>query len=153
MRSKWLNILVIVFTAILWAIQMIPTQKEGENFFLPYLRDYKYWIALTSFVLVIVYHLYDIFVECEHIQRKWIKKFLRHIVYLDLGGDNYHTRVSILRPKSGYQIFIKRVWYFIILRFIENFKEKTYPNHVRCCYRCRNVPSTQMSAWTLFLLS
>lgn len=110
---------------------MIPTQKEGENFFLPYLRDYKYWIALTSFVLVIVYHLYDIFVECEHIQRKWIKKFLRHIVYLDLGGDNYHTRVSILRPKSGYQIFIKRVWYFIILRFIENFKEKTWKQNFK----------------------
>lgn len=126
MRSKWLNILVIAFTAILWAMQMIPAQKEGENFFLPYLREYRYWIAFTSFVLVILYHLYDIFVEREHVQRKWIKKFLRHIVYLDLGGDNYHTRVSILRPKSGYQIFIKRVWYFIILRFIENFKEKTW---------------------------
>ena len=126
MRSKWLNILVIAFTAILWAMQMIPAQKEGENFFLPYLREYRYWIAFTSFVLVILYHLYDIFVEREHVQRKWIKKFLRHIVYLDLGGDNYHTRVSILRPKLGYQIFIKRVWYFIILRFIENFKEKTW---------------------------
>ena len=131
MRSKWLNILVIVFTAILWAIQMIPAQKEGEIFFLPYLREYKYYIAFASFALVILYHLYDIFVEREHIQKKWIKKFLSHIVYLDLGGDNYHTRVSILRPKWGYQIFIKRVLYFIIQRFIENFKKGTWKQSFR----------------------
>ena len=98
MRSKWLSILVIAFTAILWAMQMIPAQEEGEYFILPYLRQYKYWIALASFVLVLLYHLYDLFVEREYIQKKWIKKFLRHIVYLDLSGDNYHTRISILRP-------------------------------------------------------
>lgn len=126
MKNKWLNIWVIVFTTILWAMQMIPAQKEGEIFFLSFLRENKYWIALISFILVIIYHFYDIFVEHEHIQKKWIKKFLRHIVCLDLGGDNYHTRVSILRPKMGYQIFFKRVFYFIILRFIENFKERTW---------------------------
>ena len=100
MRSKWLNILVIAFTAILWAMQMIPAQEEGEYFILPYLRQYKYWIALASFVLVLLYHLYDLFVEREYIQKKWIKKFLRHIVYLDLGGDNYHTRISGSRGRS-----------------------------------------------------
>ena len=105
---------------------MIPAHKEGENFLLPYLREYKYWIALVSFTLVILYHLLDIFIERDHIQKKWISKFLRHIVCLDLGGDNYHTRVSILRPKWGYQIFFKRAFYIIFLRFIENFKEGTW---------------------------
>lgn len=126
MRSKWLNVCVIVFTAVLWAMQMIPNQEGGEWSFLPYLRYYKYCIALTSFLVVILFHIYDIFIEREKIQKKWIKKFLRHIVNLDLGGDNYHTRVSILRPKYGYQILLKRVWYFIFLRFFENFKEKTW---------------------------
>lgn len=131
MKSKWLNICVIAFTAILWAMQMLPAQKEGEYFFLPFLREYKYWIALASFILVIIYHLFDLFVEREHIQNKWIKKFLSHIVNLDLGGDNYHTRVSILRPKLGYQIFLKRTWYFIIMRFIENFKQGTWTQSLK----------------------
>lgn len=126
MRNKWLNIFVIVFTAILWAMQMIPDPKDGEFFWLPYLRMSKYWIALFSFCFVIGYHLIDIIIERDKIQKKWIKNFLRHIVCLDLGGENYHTRVSVLRPKWGYQIFLKRVWYFLILRFIENFKEKTW---------------------------
>ncbi len=126
MRYKWLNILVIAFTAILWAMQMIPAEKEGEFFLLPFLRQHKYCIAFVSFLLVILLHLFDIFVERDNIQKKWIKKFLRHIVYLDLGGDNYHTRVSVLRPKWGYQIFITRVWYFLIKRFIENFKDKKW---------------------------
>lgn len=72
MRSKWLNLLVIVFTTILWAIQMIPAQEEGEPLLLFYLREYKYWVAFASFALVIIYHLFDLFVECEHIQKKWI---------------------------------------------------------------------------------
>jgi len=49
MRNKWLNIFVIVFTAILWAMQMIPDPEDGEFFWLPYLRMSKYWIALFSF--------------------------------------------------------------------------------------------------------
>ena len=126
MRSKWLNISVIVLTAVLWLMQMLPDKKDGEFFILPYLRDYKYLIALISFLSVVGYHLYDIAVDREKIQKKWIKKFLRHIVCLDLGGENYHTRVSILRPKYGYQIIWKRLWYFMILRFIENFKEHTW---------------------------
>ncbi len=126
MRSKWLNICVIVFTAILWAVQMVPAQEDGEYFFWHYIRDYQFCIAFVSFLLVILYHLYDIFVEHDYIQKKWIKKFLRHIACLDLGGDNYHTRISILRPKWGFQIFIKRAWYFLVLRFIENFKNNTW---------------------------
>ena len=105
---------------------MLPAQEDGETFLLPFLRKYKYWIALISFLLVVGYHLYDIAVDREKIQKKWIKKFLRHIVCLDLGGENYHTRVSIFRPKYGYQIIWKRIWYFMILRFIENFKEHTW---------------------------
>ena len=126
MRSKWLNILVIALSTILWSMQMIPAPKEGEYFFLQYLREYKFWIAGVSFTAVILYHLYDIVVERDIVQKKWIKTFLRHIVCLDLGGEYYHTRVSILRPKWGYQIFLKRAWYFLVLRFIENFKDKTW---------------------------
>lgn len=126
MRKKWLNVCVIVFTAILWAMQMIPAPEDGEFFLLPFLRNSKYWIALISFCFVIGYHFLDIVIEQEKVQKKWIKNFLRHIVCLDLGGENYHTRVSVLRPKWGYQIFIKRVWYFLVLRFIENFKDRTW---------------------------
>lgn len=131
MRSKWLNVCVIILTAILWAMQMIPEQQENEMFLLPFLRQYKYRIALVSFIAVVSYHLYDIAVERDKIQKKWIKKFLQHIVYLDLGGNNYHTRVSVLRVKKGYQLFIRQVWYLLIMRFLENFKDAAWIRSVK----------------------
>ena len=131
MRSKWLNICVIVFTTILWVMQMIPQEKDGECVLLPYLREYKYWIALISFSLVIFYHTYDIIIARAEIQKKWIKKFLQQIVNLDLGGNNYHTRISILCPRKGYQIFFSRFFFFVILRFIENFKERAWKRSIK----------------------
>lgn len=126
MRSKWLNVGVIVFTTILWSMQMLPEKSDNEYFFLPFLRDHKYWITFASFGIIVGYHLFDILVERNKIQKKWVKKFLEHIVNLDLGGNNYHTRVSVLRAKKGYRIFLSRLWYLFIIRFFENFKEHSW---------------------------
>ena len=123
MRNKWLNVWAIVFTAILWSMQMLPEYQKDEFFLLPYLREYKFYIALVAFIVIVGYHLFDIVVERDKIEKKWVKKFLQHIVNLDLGGNNYHTRVSILRAKKGYRIFISRCWYLFLVRFFENFKE------------------------------
>ena len=118
MRSKWLNILVIVFTTILWAIQMIPEYHDGEFFAWRYVREYKFWVAIVSFGIVVLYHIFDIIVEHDKIQKRWIKDFLHHIVELDLGGNNYHTRVSVLKVKKGYSLIIRQIWYLLIVRFI-----------------------------------
>lgn len=131
MRNKWLNIGAIVFSAILWSMQMLPAERENELFFLPYLRKYKYWIALVSFLIIVGYHVFDIFIERKKTQKKWIKKFLQHIVFLDLGGNNYHTRVSILRAKKGYRIFFRSIWYLFFVRFIENWKERSWGKSFR----------------------
>lgn len=131
MRNKWLNVGVIVFTTVLWSMQMLPERKDNELFFLPFLREHKYWIALTSFVIIIGYHVFDIIIEQNKVQKKWVKKFLQHIVNLDLGGNNYHTRVSVLRAKKGYRIFVSRIWYLIIMKFFENFKEHCWLQSIK----------------------
>lgn len=131
MRSKWLNVWAIVFTAILWSMQMLPEYKEDEFFLLPFLREYKFYIALSAFLVIVGYHLFDILVERDKIEKKWVKKFLHHIVNLDLGGNNYHTRVSVLRAKKGYRIILSRLWYLLIIRFFENFKDHCWLQSIR----------------------
>lgn len=70
--------------------------------------------------------------------RKWLKIFLKHIVDEHLAGDLYDVRISILRRQPGYIVFIKTVWYYVFLNFINNFK--------KWCW-CQSVGNI---AWHLF---
>lgn len=110
---------------------MIPEHKDGEWLILEQIRNNKYKIALATFLLVLLLHIIDIIVERKSIPKSWVKQFLHQIVDLDLGGNNYHTRVSILRVKKGYSIIIRQLFYLFIIRFFENFKERTWIQSIR----------------------
>lgn len=126
MRHKWLNIAVIILTVVIALLQLLPQPVEDEFFAYTYLREHSIKIVFIVSVLVILVHLYDIFVEKTSIQQKWTKRFLKHIIYQHLGGDNYHTRISILRARKGWRIFPGRLYHYVFRQFIENFKNHTW---------------------------
>ena len=137
MSQKLLNISTIVLTLILWGLQMLPDDKDN-GILVDWLKDNVYWIAGVSGGLVVFIHLLDMFWGRDANLKKWLKIFLKHIADEHLGGDLYGVRISILRRQPGYIVFLKTVWYYVILNFINNWK--------KLCWR----QSLSNIAWHLF---
>lgn len=130
-NQKILNISTIILTLILWGLQMLPDDKGG--IVIEWLKEYLYWIAGISGGLVVVIHLFDLLCGREANLRKWLKVFLKHIADEHLAGDVYGVRISILRRQSGYIVFLKTVWYYVFLNFINNWKKRCW------CQSFRNI--------------
>lgn len=137
MSQKLLNISTIVLTLVLWGLQMLPDDKDN-GIVVDWLKDNVYWIAGVSGGLVVFIHLLDMFWGRDANLKKWLKIFLKHIADEHLVGDLYGVRISILRRQPGYIVFLKTVWYYVILNFINNWK--------KLCWR----QSLSNIAWHLF---
>lgn len=126
MNQKFLNILTILLTVILWGLQMLP--NESNNTFLKWLNTYLYWIAGISAAIVIALHIIDLYRGRERHIKAWLVTFLKHILDEHLAGEIYHTRISILRVERGYKVFFKSLFYFVFSNFCNNFKNATWRN-------------------------
>ena len=129
MNQKFLNILTILLTVILWGLQMLPNRTD--NIFLSWIKDNLYWIAGTSAAIVIVLHIIDLYRGRERHIKKWLVTFLKHILDEHLAGEIYHTRISILRVERGYKVFFKSLFYFVFRNFFNNFKNATWRNSIK----------------------
>lgn len=103
MNQKFLNILTILLTVILWGLQMLP--NKPTNFVLVWIKANLYWIAGVSAAVVILLHMYDYYRGPERHIKEWLATFLKHILDEHLAGEIYHTRISILRVERGYKVF------------------------------------------------
>ncbi len=126
MNSKILNILAIILTIVLWGLQMLP--EHTSNPFLLWIKDNLYYIAGVAASIVIVLHVLDLFKGRERHIKEWLVTFLKHILDEHLAGEYYHTRISILRIESGYKVFFKSFFHFVIRNFFNNFKNSTWGN-------------------------
>lgn len=88
-------------------------------------------IALSSSGIVIFLHLIDLFFKRDKHQKEWLKTFLKHIVDEHLGSDTYQTRISIFRKQAGYIVFVKTLWFYIVVCFINNFKNHCWKQSFR----------------------
>ena len=122
MSQKLLNISTIILTLILWGLQMLPDDNES-GIVVEWLKDNVYWIAGCSGGLVVLIHILDMTWGRDANLKKWLKIFLKHIADEHLVGDLYGVRISILRRQSGYIVFLKTVWYYVFLNFINNWKK------------------------------
>ena len=122
MSQKLLNISTIVLTLVLWGLQMLPDDKDN-GIVVDWLKANVYWIAGVSGGLVVFIHLLDMFWGRDANLKKWLKIFLKHLADQQLVGDLYGVRISILRRQPGYIVFLKTVWYYVFLNFINNWKK------------------------------
>lgn len=73
------------------------------------LNDYKVEISIVCFVCIILLEFYEWCFAEDHTIRNWTKKFLRFIAKEKLGGAEYNTRISILRPQKGWRFILKYI--------------------------------------------
>lgn len=139
MKRKLLNISVILLTIILWGLQML--EKLPEGWFKTFLNTNTFQIASFAGGIVIVFHLLDLYYGKETVRRTWLERLFAHIINEHLGGNNYTTKISMLRPKYGYQILLPYIYYCFVLCFFDNFvkgmwktKLKNIPIHLRTKY-------------------
>lgn len=140
MKEKLLNISVIILTIVLWGLQMIHVLPE-DWFLTNFIRNHILCIASSVGGLVVGIHIYDMIHSRDAVRRKWLRKFFALIIANELGGDNYYTKVSLLRPKFGYQIILPYLFYCLILTCYDNtinhkwhIKLKNIPIHLRTQY-------------------
>lgn len=129
MNQKFLNILTIILTVVLWGLQMLP--NKPTNLVLVWIKANLYWIAGVSAAVVILLHVYDYYRGRERHIKEWLATFLKHILDEHLAGEIYHTRISILRVEHGYKVFFKSLFHFMIRNFFNNFKNSTWRNSFR----------------------
>lgn len=113
-----------LFTLLLWYLQEMP--KDSQNLYDSFLQKYKYGVALTALIIVFLTYIFDSIATYKKKQssiQKWSNSFLKHIVKEHLGGRNFQTRITILRPRKGYTIIIPyMILYPIKAFFIEQHR-------------------------------
>ena len=108
--------ILVIGPSILAFLSNLPA--NSENNFICKLIEYKLVVSLIITGLILFVQICElIFTKEERVIRAWTKRFLRFIAKEQLGGGEYHTRISILRPQKGWQ-FIIQYLYFV---FIKNF--------------------------------
>lgn len=129
MRNRILNISTIILTLILSSLSLIPA--KCENSILQWVRENSLIIALSSGAIVIFIHLLDLCFSRNKYQKEWLRTFLKHIVDEHLGSDTYQPRITIFRKQAGYIVFLKTLWFYVFISFINNFKNHCWKQSFR----------------------
>ena len=158
------KIIGIFFTILLWYLQEIPS--DSQTTYDVFLQKNKYIVALIALCIVFFTYLFDValtYWKKQSAIQKWSNSFLKHIVKEHLGGRNFQTRISILRPRKGYEIIIPYlVIYPIKALFIEqhricnkafwkNVPYKLFSNYLTVY--ARYGYSDKMTSYTHFLIT
>jgi len=129
MNSKLLDLIVILLTILLWALQMLP--QESNNTIIVWMRANALYIGLCIAGIVVLIHICLMIFYRDYERRKWIKCFFKQIITEHLGGNNYKTRISLFRARIGLKVFIRYLFYYLVLNFFNNFKNKTWGSGFR----------------------
>ena len=120
--SITLSIFSLVFAAILYYLSLLdsgieriedypfPFQTEGLNeLYLPCCAV-KGQIAIWSFILLFLLHIV-FYLRVENNNKKWLQRFLQHIIEQNLGGGEYETRITIFGKTKGWKFVCQYIWY------------------------------------------
>ncbi len=124
--GKWLNIFVILLTIIIACLQLLPAHAEDEQEYITWLRKNALYIVFFLGSIIVVLHVYDMIKAKDRNRTMWLKEFLHYIIMTRLGGNNYHTRATILTVKPGWRIVIPYLMHAFVFGFITNFKRHTW---------------------------
>lgn len=118
------SLIVSISSAVLAALSNLEPAEDKQ--WLTKLNEYKVEISIICFSCILLLEFYEWFFVEDRTIKKWTKKFLRFIAKEKLGGAEYNTRISILRPQKGWRIILKYIWHSCVLNSIENCKNCTW---------------------------
>lgn len=93
----------------------------------PNVCENKLEIILGIFILLFLVHIiiYNVYKSESKISRRWLKRFLQHIIDQDLGGGEYETRITIFCKKKGWRFVLPYCWnYLFTNKFILAWKNR-----------------------------
>ena len=101
-------LIVSVSSAVLAFLSNLEPNQNKQ--WLMTLNDKKVEISIVCFACIVLLEFYEWCFAEDHTIRNWTKKFLRFIAKEKLGGAEYNTRISILRPQKGWRFILKYIW-------------------------------------------
>ena len=105
--------ILVIGPSILAFLSNLPANSEKN--FICKLIEYKLVVSLIITGLILFVQICElIFTKEERVIRAWTKRFLRFIAKEQLGGGEYHTRISILRPQKGWQFIIQYLYFVFV---------------------------------------
>lgn len=118
---KIYHFILVIFPIILAVLSNLPQNHDDKIIVL--LINYKLEISIFVALVVLILQFYFCFFRNEDTVIKiWSRNFLRFIAKEELGGGEYQTRISILRPQKGWRFIIKYLYFILFINFINNFK-------------------------------
>lgn len=108
----------------------LPTNSTNNIIYK--LIEYKLAVSLIITIPIILIQLYEIISKKEdRVIKSWAKRFLRFIAKEQLGGGEFNTRISILRPQKGWQFIMGYLYFVFITNFVNNFKNRTWIKYLK----------------------
>lgn len=122
---KTIKVVVVTLCPIILAfLSNLPSNHD--NGIVKFLIQYKLTISVVCAAVVFLYEIWNLVFPEDYIIRTWTTKFLRFIAKEKLGGGEFDTRISILRPQKGWQIIFKYFFYAYVHDFFLNFHRHTW---------------------------
>lgn len=114
--SNWCSIIISVFIFYIGEMSKVD-EMETPPGILKFLNssvyndivNYKFIILIGLIIIMIIVQIrYQ--KRCVNDEKKWLKKFLKHLTEQHLAGGNYNTRITIFREKYGWNFFLIHLW-------------------------------------------
>lgn len=140
--------ILLIGPTIIGILSVLPqanTKSSVINEAIQVLNQNAPWIALIISILILLLQLSELLPPKENeVIKAWTKRFLRFIAKEQLGGGEYNTRVSVLRPQKGYRFIFDYLWIIFVKNFIANWKNHTWIMSIR------NIPKPFADYLTLY---
>lgn len=117
----------IIFTGLLWGLQMIPN-PDSKSFvnetyvfsdkFIKSVWDYKFIIGLIFVLLSIIINVLNIYFQHRNDRKIWLKQYMKHIIKEEFSGEFARTRITIFKTNSGFRYTFP----YLVRSYIKCFK-------------------------------
>lgn len=125
--------ILLIGPTIIGILSILPENcdKPIMNMMLQFCNNHKLMVSLIISILILFFQICEILRPKEgQVIKAWVKRFLRFIAKEELGGGEYHTRISIFRPKKGWQFIIKYLYFVFFKNFFNNFRNGTWRKYL-----------------------
>lgn len=134
MRNKTLDIIGITLSGFLWWLQVLkPFRGVPTNvwhFFHKWIYENSIIIGVYTVVTIVALHVLSWLLGNKN-EQVWVNHVLQYILNQNFGGNNYHTRITIMKAEKGYRIIFKYIYKALLCNFFNNFREHTWKIYLR----------------------
>ncbi len=143
----------ILLTGSLWSLQMLPNPDDPQftnrtyvfsDQFIKFISDNTFAIGFVIMGLSIFFTILNVSLALKSARKKYLKKYLEHVIKEDFGGRFDNTRITIFEVKKGYCYFITYVYRSFFRCFSSHWSNNLLWIH------CKNSPQLTKKYLTIY---